>query len=113
MKRPVALFALLGLVGCFLPLVGGFSFFELRHFEWLPIVLMTAAFAAPLVASLTARSTGLALVGAAGFGYVIFKCGTALWTMAIHGQIGGKMMAVSPVGGFIASLLALGDRDKA
>ncbi len=115
MKRPIALLALLGLVGCFLPLVGGFSFFELRQLEYLPIVLMTLAFAVPLIAGMHngLSSKGTAVAGLAGFGYVIFKLGTALWSMTIHGQIGGKMMAVSAVVGFAASLLALAERDRA
>jgi hypothetical protein len=111
MKRPIAIFALVGLVGCFLPLVGGFSFFELRHLEWLPIVLMTAAFAVPMIASLYSPK-GAAVAGLLGFGYVGFKLNTALWSMAIHGEIGGKMMAVSAVGGLLVSLLALAEGER-
>lgn len=115
MKRPIALFALLGLVGCFLPLGMGVSFFELRHLDWLPVVLMTAAFAAPLVATLTSGVSNIvpAITGLAGFGYVVFKFGTALWDLVIHADIGGKMMGVAAVGGIISSLLALADRKRA
>ena len=34
MKRAFALFGLIGLVGCFLPLVPGFSLFDARAFDW-------------------------------------------------------------------------------
>ena len=75
-----ALIALVGLVGCFLPLVAGVSFFELRHLDWLPVVLMTAAFAVPLIVGLQSgpSSTGAAIAGLAGFGYAVVKFGTGL-----------------------------------
>lgn len=113
MKRSVTLFGLLGLVGCFLPLVGGASFFDFRHLEWMPIVLMTAAFLVPTVAGLTDSNAGAALAGLLGFGYVAVKFNTGLWDLAIHAQIGGKMMAVAAVGGLISSLGVLVDRERA
>jgi len=114
MKRPIALFALVGLVGCFLPLGAGISFFDLRHLDWLPVVLMTAAFALPLIAGLIsgASNMGAALAGLLGFGYVAFKFGTGLWDLTIHADIGGKMMGVAAVGGLVSSLLALAERKR-
>src|SRR5215813_7114766 len=98
MKRSVALFGLIGLVGCFLPLVPGLSFFELRHLEWLPIVLMTAAFLIPMLAGLTGSNASAAATGLFGFGYVVYKFGTGLWDLTFHAEIGGKMIAIAAVG---------------
>jgi hypothetical protein len=113
MKRSVTLFGLIGLVGCFLPLVAGISFFELRHLEWMPIVLMTAAFAVPMIVGLSGSNAGAAIAGLLGFGYVVFKFGTGLWDLTIHAEIGGRMMAIGAVGGLVSSLAALGDRKRA
>jgi hypothetical protein len=113
MKRSVTIFALIGLVGCFLPFIGGISFFEFRHLEWLPIILMTGAFVVPMIAGLTGTNMGAAVAGLIGFGYIGFKFGTGLWDLAIHAEIGGKMMAVGAVGGLICSLGALVDRERA
>jgi len=113
MKRSVTIFAVIGLVGCFLPFIGGVSFFQFRHLEWLPIVLLTAAFAVPMIVGLTGSNVGAAVAGLIGFGYVGFKFGTGLWDLAIHAEIGGKMMAGGAVGGLVASLGALVDRKRA
>lgn len=113
MKRSIAVFGLVGLVGCFLPLLPGVSFFQLRHLEWIPIVLMTAAFVIPMLAGMTDSNAGAALAGLIGFGYVSAKFGTGLWDLAIHAEIGGKMMAVAAVGGLVSSLGALADRKRA
>lgn len=115
MKRPIALFGLVGLVGCFLPLIAGVSFFELRNLEWMPVILMLAAFAVPLIAGVQAgpSSGPAALAGLLGFGYVAIKFGTGLWDLTIHAEIGGKMMAIGAVGGLVSSLLALAERKRA
>jgi len=113
MKRSIAVFGLIGLVGCFLPLVPGLSFFELRHLEWMPIVLMTAAFLIPMLAGVSGSNASAALTGLIGFGYVAFKFGTGLWDLAIHAEIGGKMMAVAAVGGLVSSVIGLADRKRA
>jgi hypothetical protein len=113
MKRTIAIFGLVGLIGCFLPLIAGISFFELRHLEWMPIVLMTAAFVVPMIAGLAGSNAGAALAGIIGFGYVCIKFGTGLWDLTIHAEIGGKMMAIAAVGGLISSIMALADRKRA
>jgi hypothetical protein len=113
MKRSVALFGLIGLVGCFLPFVGGIAFFDFRHIEWTPIVLMTAGFLIPMIAGLQGGNASAALAGLLGFGYVAIKFNTALWDLLVHAEIGGKMMAIGAVGGLVSSVLALLDRERA
>lgn len=115
MKRFIALFGLLGLVGCFLPLIAGVSFFELRHLEWLPVILMVAAFTLPLIVAVqrAVAPAGAAIAGVLGFGYVALKFGTGMWDLVIHAEYGGKMMGLAAIGGLISSLLAFAERKRA
>jgi FtsH-binding integral membrane protein len=113
MRKPIALLGLLGLVGCFLPLVGGFSMFDLRHFEALPVYLLMAAFLVPMIAGLADNVKAAAAVGTLGFGYVLFKFGFGTLDLFIDGRIGGKAIAVAAVAGFACSLLAFAEKQKA
>ena len=110
MKRSLAIFGLLGLVGCFLPvMIGVDSIFALRQFNWIPVILMTSAFVFPIIAGIQPGPTtvGTALTGLVCFGYVLAKFGTSVWDLAIHGESGGKMIAIAAVGGFASAALAL------
>ena len=108
MKRSVAILGLVGLIGCFLPLVDGLSLFDLRHIDAWPVYLVLAAFAAPMIAGARNRMTSLhSLVALGGFGYVLYKFGTGVIDLIIHAQIGGRMMGISAVAGFVVALYAL------
>ncbi len=109
MKKAIALFAVLGVVGCFLPLIGGISMFDLRHMDALPVYLMLAAFAAPMCAGLADKTAVAAIVGTIGFGYVLWKFGLDTLNLVLDASIGGKMMGVAAVGGFACSLLAFAE----
>ena len=116
MKRALAVFGLLGLVGCFLPvMVGGESIFELRHFDWVRVILMFSAFGFPLLAGLQRGPTtvGTALTGLGCFGYVVVKFRFGLWDLLSTGEAGGKMIAIAAVGGLLASVAALALRKRA
>ncbi len=112
MKKAIALFGLLGLVGCFLPLAAGFSTFDLRHFDALQTYLILAAFAVPMIAGLADKTVVASIVGTIAFGYFLFKFGTGVFDLVIHASIGGKMMGVAGVGGFAASLLGFAEGRK-
>jgi hypothetical protein len=110
MKRSLAVFGVLGLVGCFLPvMVGSESIFELRHFDVVRVILMFAAFGFPLLAGLQPGPTtvGSALTGLGCFGYLVVKFRLGLWDLVVDGDAGGKMIAIAAAGGFVASLAAL------
>lgn len=114
MKRSLAIFGILGLVGCFLPvMVGGESIFELRHFDYVRVILMFAAFGFPLLAGLQPGPTtvGTALTGLGCFGYVLAKFRLGLWDLVIDGEAGGKMIAIAALGGFL-SAVALATRKR-
>ena len=110
MKRSIFGFALLGLVGCFLPLMAGASWFDMRHFDagW-TVWLVVAAFALPafIGASRDESDRTAAIVGAACFGYLIYKFRTGVFDLVVHASIGGIMMGVAVIGGFACSLLVL------
>jgi hypothetical protein len=108
MKRSVAILGLVGLVGCFLPLVDGVSLFDLRHLDPWPVYFVLAAFAAPMIAGARSKMTSLhSIIAVGGFGYVLYKFGTGVVDLIIHAQIGGRMMGIAAVVGFVAALYAL------
>ncbi|HSD89403.1 MAG TPA: hypothetical protein VLB44_17860 [Kofleriaceae bacterium] len=116
MKRFILLFGILGLLGCFLPLVLGMSLFDMRHFEgnsW-HVWLVIAAFAVPAyVGAAHAESDRVAAgVGALSFGYLAFKFGTGVFDLLFHASIGGIMMGVAVIGGLASSLLALAASER-
>ncbi len=105
MKRLIAVFGLVGLVGCFLPLAVGVSLIDFRHFEAWPIYLILAGFVVPTVAALGDKLTPMRCLAALiGFGYVAVKFNTGIWDLVVHADIGGKMMGVAAIGGLLASL---------
>jgi len=102
-KRPIAILGLVGLIGCFLPLGLGISFFDIHHVAWMPVILMLAAFALPTFVGFNSTDPAAALAGVLGFGYVVFRYNTDLLDLVIHADIGGKMMGIAAIGGLLAS----------
>jgi hypothetical protein len=113
MKRAFPLFGLIGLVGCFLPLVPGFSLFDARHFDASTVWLLIAAFAVPAAIGFSNKvTTGAALVSAACFGYILYVFGFDTFDLVWHGSIGAKAMGVAVIGGLVSSLASLGDSER-
>jgi hypothetical protein len=113
-KRSILLFGLVGIVGCFLPMLLGMSWFEMRRFDegW-SVWLVMAAFALPTFVAAGADTNRLAaIVGTASFGYLAFKFGTGVFDLLLHTSIGGILMGVSVVGGLASSVLAFGASDR-
>lgn len=113
MKRMILAFGALGLVGCFLPLVSGVSWWDLRHVDGWTVYLVLAAFAAPLLIGLggSDRTLAGALGAAASFGFLGYKFGwSGVTDLVLHGAIGGILMGIAIIGGLVASILALGQR---
>lgn len=106
MKRAFAIFGLVGLVGCFLPIAAGFSLFDARVFDAFGVYTMMAAFAVPMFLGLSARLPAAAKAGAVGcFAYlVLYKFGFDTFDLVVHGAIGGKLMGVAAVGGLVTAL---------
>jgi len=115
MKRYIGLLGLIGLVGCFLPLIPGLSLFDMRHFDALQVYLILGAFAVPVAIGFGSDrfSAGLGLLAMGCFAYILYKFGFDILDMLRLTSIGGIMMVVGAVGGFIATLASFTDRSKA
>jgi hypothetical protein len=110
MKKTFALFGLLGLVGCFLPLAFGISLWDARQGgDALQVYLIMAAFAVPMAMGFADKLYPAASLIAAGcFGYVLWKFGIfGTKDLVIHGSIGGILMGVSTIAGLVTSLGSL------
>jgi hypothetical protein len=103
MRRYLIGFALLGLIGCFLPVIGGtsISLLDLHHLTW-RAWLIAAAFAAPVVAAW--RRSAVVLVSAISFGYLGLRLGPRSADLVLYAGIGGKLIGVAVVGGIIATI---------
>ena len=106
MKRAFAIFGLVGLVGCFLPMVPGVSLWDLAQLDRVQIYLMMAAFAVPTVLGLAGKLPTAGKVAALGcFAYMLFyKMGFDVFDLLMHASIGGKAMAVAAIGGTVTAL---------
>ncbi len=112
MKKTFALFGLLGLVGCFLPMVLGISLFEARVADPLQVYLIMAAFAVPMFLGFADKLYPAAsLISAGCFGYIMWKFGLfGTKDLIIHGSIGGILMGVSTIAGLVTSLGSLAEK---
>ena len=112
MRRYMLGFSILGLVGCFLPMIGGtsISLFDLRHLSGSPW-LIAAAFAAPAVAAWR-RSAAILIVSAICFGYLALRLGPRSLDLVLYAGIGGKMLGVAVVGGVLATVGAFLERTR-
>src|SRR5689334_8753820 len=115
MKRFLLAFGALGLVGCFLPLVLGLSWFDMRHLDpgW-TVWLVMAAFAVPAFIGATDGELDRAdaIAATVSFGYLAYKFNTDTWNLVFHASIGGIMMGIALVCGLGYSLLALAATKK-
>ncbi|HEY1554273.1 MAG TPA: hypothetical protein VGF94_05530 [Kofleriaceae bacterium] len=106
MKRLVLAFGVIGFVGCFLPMVGELSWFDMRHFDegW-TVWLVIAAFATPALVGLsrTPFKTADAAGATAAFAYIVWKFHGHLWDLIVHSAIGGMLMGLAAVLGFVVS----------
>ena len=115
MKRTISVLGLVGLVGCFLPMVLGFSLFDLREGNWLRVISLLGAFAIPAALALADKvTTGARLLAAACFGYVLWTFGLrGVFDLVVHGSIGGIAMGAATVLGLIVSLASLSEETNA
>jgi hypothetical protein len=111
MKKTFALFGLLGLVGCFLPLAFGISLWDAREagFE---VYLVLAAFAVPMFMGLADKlHPASSLISTACFGYILWTFGLfGTKDLILHGSIGGILMGVSVIAGLITSVASLAEK---
>lgn len=112
MKKTFALFGLLGLVGCFLPIAFGVSLFDARSADAFQVYMIMAAFAVPMFLGLADKlHPAASLISATCFGYLLWKFGLfGTKDLIIHGSIGGILMGVSTIAGLLTSLGSLAEK---
>jgi hypothetical protein len=96
-------------VGCFLPMIGPLSWFALRHMVGLAAWLVIAAYVVAAIVGLSRtplRATGAAVTLLA-FGFVLWNFHGDILKLIIHVRIGGMMMGVAAIAGFVVSLASL------
>jgi hypothetical protein len=111
MKRLIQVFAVLGFIGCFLPLVVGgtknVSWWDLRDrtSAWI-IYSVIGAYAVSLLAAtftnITKRAGALAAL--IPFAYVVYEVRVVHYIL--YTRIGGVMMGVGALGGLVAAAIA-------
>ena len=112
MATSYALFGLVGFLGCFLPMVFGVSWFDLRHVAWLSAMVLIAAYAVPAFLGLSdVRGPLPAIVSVLCFGFITWQIGFDIKDLIIEGQLGGKMMGVGALGGLVTSVGALAKKN--
>ncbi|HEY0991327.1 MAG TPA: hypothetical protein VGD80_29945 [Kofleriaceae bacterium] len=112
MRRYLLGFALLGLIGCFLPMIGGtsISLFDLHRVAWHPW-LIAAAFAAPALAAWR-NSAATVIVAPISFGYLALRLGPRTLDLVLYAGIGGKLIGVAVIGGAIATVGVMLERSR-
>lgn len=115
MKKLLLVFGAIGLLGCFLPMALGLSWFDMRHFDagW-TVWLVMAAFAVPTFIGATDEPYDRAdiIASAAAFGYLAYKFNYHTFSMLVHASIGGILMAIGMIGGTCCAALALMGREE-
>jgi hypothetical protein len=108
LKFGVVVCGLLGLVGCFLPMIEGISFFDTRVFDASNAYIVMAAFVAPIAMGAMGIHKGMqrwmSIVAIVGFSVVVLRMRGEMIDMLKAG-IGGKLMAIAAIAGLICAIL--------
>ncbi len=124
LKFGVLVCGLLGLIGCFLPMVsfGGesISFFKMRE---LPggssqVFMTMAGFVAALVmGAMSAAKPPMqrwqGIVSIVGFAWVMFKLRDGFMKFITDGAIGAKLMGISAIAGLVFAILCVAKPEQA
>ena len=124
LKFGVLVCGLLGLIGCFLPMVSlgdqSISFWKLREMPGgSGQVFMTMfGYVAPLVmgAMAAAKPPMLrwqAIVSIVGFAWVVFKMRDGFMKLITDGAIGAKLMGISAIAGLVFAILCVAKPETA
>jgi hypothetical protein len=114
-KLGVLLCGLVGLLGCFLPMVseGGMSvkFWDMHSVDMAQTMMVLIGYGAGLVMGVLAMKGGIqrwqAIVALVGFGFVVFKMRDGFMHLLTDGAIGAKLMWIGAVGGLVCAIIAI------
>jgi hypothetical protein len=108
LKFGVVVCGLLGLVGCFLPLQKGLSFFDTRYFDAASFYIIAAAYAAAMAMGVMGILQGMqrwmATIAIVAFAVVVLRMRAELIDLLKAG-IGGKLMGVGAIAGLVFAIL--------
>ena len=108
LKLGVAACGLVGIIGCFLPMVSGISFFDTRAFDASHVYITLAAFGAALVMGALGIQKGMqrwmSVIAIVGFSVVILRMRGEIVELMKAG-IGGKLMGAAALAGLALAIL--------
>ena len=108
LKLGVAVCGLLGVIGCFLPMVQGISFFDTRAFDGGHVYITLAAFGAALAMGAMGMKNGMqrwmSVIAIVGFSVVILRMRGEMIELMKAG-IGGKLMGIAALAGLALAIL--------
>jgi hypothetical protein len=108
LKFGVVACGLLGFVGCFLPFVAGFSFFDTRAFDAANFYIVAGAFVVATVMGIMGVLRGMArwasIVAIVGFSVVILRMRGEMMELFRAG-VGAKLIGIGSVAGLVFAIL--------
>ena len=108
LKFGVIICGLLGLVGCFLPMVGEVSYFDTRAFDPASFYIVAIAFALPLAMGVLGFFKGMArwmsIISIVGFSVIMLRMRGEMVELLKAG-IGAKLMGIGAVAGLVFAIL--------
>ena len=108
LKLGVVVCGLLGVVGCFLPMVQNISFFDTRAFDAGHVYITLGGFGAALAMGALGYSKGMqrwmSVIAIVGFSVVILRMRGEILELMKAG-IGGKLMGVAALAGLALAIL--------
>ena len=109
LKFGVIVCGLLGLVGSFLPLTTGVTFFDTRLFDAANVYIILAGFAAALAMGVLGVAKGMerwmAIIAIVGFAMIVLRMRTEMIEMLKAGM-GAKLMGIGAIAGLVFAILA-------
>ncbi|MBA3817591.1 MAG: hypothetical protein H0X17_01755 [Deltaproteobacteria bacterium] len=113
LKFGVLVCGLLGLVGCFLPLVSAegmsISLFDMRKFDAANTFIIMGGFAAALAMGAMGAAKGMqrwqSIVAIVGFALIVIKMRSGFLDLITKGAIGAKLIGIAAVVGLVFAIL--------
>jgi hypothetical protein len=113
LKFGVLACGLLGLVGCFLPMISeaglSFTFFDLRKADAAQTFMVMGGYAIALAMGAMGAAKGMqrwqSIVAIVGFAFVVFKFRGGFIDLITHGAIGAKLMGIAAIAGLVFAIL--------
>ncbi|MBA3503754.1 MAG: hypothetical protein M4D80_10695 [Myxococcota bacterium] len=108
LKFGVVVCGLLGLVGCFLPMMSGISFFDTRNFDAANFYIIAAGYAAAAVMGAMGIAKGMqrwmSIIAIVGFSVVLLRMRGEVVEL-LQAGIGAKLMGVAALAGLALAIL--------